>query len=68
VRGFDRLNQEGAPALDQALSFWGFQPAPKSITQPQRAEHFQHMEREKAYRARAKEKGRIEYFNAPRNE
>lgn len=64
-RSYNRLQGEGAPGLDQALSFWGFQAAPKSITEPQRGEAFQQRQNLKAYRARNKEPGHISILNAP---
>jgi hypothetical protein len=64
-RGMSRLHGQGAPMLDQALGFWGIQPAPKSITQPGKAEQFQRREDLKGYRRRMREPGRIQVFNAP---
>lgn len=64
-RGFNRLNSEGASKMDQALSFWGFQPAPKSITQPEVGEGFQMRQDIKAYRRREREPGRYHIFTTP---
>lgn len=68
-RGMLRLRDEaqkgGNPVsgVDQALAFFGFNPAPKSITQPERSEHFAHQRLQKEYKARQKEPGRIEFFH-----
>lgn len=60
LRSYNRLEDKGASALDQALSFWGFQPAPASITQPERGERFHQREDTKAYKQRMKEPARME--------
>jgi hypothetical protein len=59
VRGSNRVGAEGGSKMDQALSFWGFQPAPKSITNPERGEAFQQRANTKAYKTRAREQGRV---------
>ena len=65
LRAWNKLHGEGAPALDQSLGFWGFQPAPKSITAPERGEAFEARDATKAYRARMREPGRVQLLNAP---
>ncbi|HEX3587808.1 MAG TPA: transglycosylase SLT domain-containing protein [Candidatus Angelobacter sp.] len=65
LRSFNKLHGEDAPMIDQALSFWGFQAAPKSITNPERGEMFQKRENLKGYRKRMREPGRLNVFNAP---
>lgn len=68
VRSMGRLRGEGAPALDQSLGFFGFQPAPASITNPERAQKFERREQTKAYKAREKEVSKglsMHIFNTP---
>jgi hypothetical protein len=62
LRGFMRLHEEKANYQDQALAFWGFQPAPKSITQPQVGEAYQQKQEGQQYRRREREPGRIHFF------
>lgn len=40
-RGWNKLEQQKAPPLDQALAFWGIQPAPAAITSPERGAAYQ---------------------------
>ena len=65
LRAWNRLHGEGAPMLDQEMAFWGFQPAPASITNPERGEKFQIEQEKKGYRARMKEPARVNILNAP---
>ena len=68
LRSWGRLQGEGAPALDQAMGFFGFQPAPASITNPERGEKFQRKEATKAYKQREKEVSKgmsMHIFNTP---
>lgn len=64
ARGYARLDAEGASRAAKFMSLFGFQPAPKSITQPERGEVFQTREDIKAYRRlmRENEKGRLHPF------
>lgn len=64
-RGWHKLDQQKAPMLDQALAFWGVQPAPQAIVNPERAEGFQEREDAHGYKQRLKEPGHINVFNAP---
>lgn len=63
-RGAARLNKEGSSLQDQALSFWGFQPASKAITQPEVAAKWDTVRAREEYRKRAKEPGRIDFFQS----
>jgi hypothetical protein len=65
VRGIGKLHEQGASSLDQALGFFGFQPAPKSITEPERGAAFEQREDIKAYKKRLREPGRLEMLNSP---
>lgn len=65
IRSYNRLDDQEAPLQDKMMAFWGFQPAPKSITEPERGEAFQARERAMGYRKRARESGRMEFLNAP---
>jgi hypothetical protein len=60
-RGWLKTWEAGASSLTQALNFFGIQPAPQSITNPQRGEAYQQRQDIRALRARMKEnaKGRI---------
>ena len=61
-----KSRDSGGGMLSQALNFWGIQPAPQSITNPERGEAFQQRQNIQALKARMKEnaKGRIS-FGAP---
>lgn len=61
-RGWDRLHAQNAPMGDQALAFFGIQPAPASIVHPERAEAYQQKQEAIGLRRRAKEPGRIQFF------
>ncbi len=61
-RGWNKLDQDKAPMLDQALAFWGVQPAPKSITNPEKQEAWQMRDYVKGLRKAAKETGSIHVF------
>lgn len=63
-RGQQRMSAEGANGWQQAAAFWGFQPAPKSVTAPERGLAWQTRENTKEYRTRARESGRITFFGA----
>ena len=65
LRAYNKLHGDGAPALDQALGFWGFQPAPKGITNPERGEAFQRRQNMKDWRKLQREPGRIHLFDRP---
>lgn len=65
LRSQNKLQDQGASSLDQALGWFGFQPAPKSIVSPSRGERYQLRQDRNEYRARQKEPGRINVFNAP---
>lgn len=64
ARALNRMRDQGAPWQDQAMAFFGFQPAPKSITDPERGEAFEAKANAKAYRKREREPGRMQFFNA----
>jgi hypothetical protein len=64
MRSFNRMHEENADSLTQALSFWGFQSAPKSITAPERGERWQQLQNRKGWHARQKEPGRVSIFDA----
>jgi hypothetical protein len=59
TRAMIRNRENDEPMDVQALSFWGIQPAPQSITNPDRAAGFQMRQNAQAYRKRLKEKGRL---------
>lgn len=67
LRALQKQQEEGLSPMDQALAAWGFQPAPKSITQPERSEMFRLREQRKDMRRRPIP-GQIHYFNAPQPE
>ena len=54
VRGFLKANAEGRSGLEQALNFWGINPAPQSIVNPAKSEGYEDRQRAMAIRARAK--------------
>jgi N12 class adenine-specific DNA methylase len=62
-RSWEKLHEKPAPMLDQALSFWGIQPAPKSVTEPERGEAYERRQNATAYKRRAAEHGHISVFN-----
>lgn len=67
-RAAGRLESQGASSLDKSLAFFGFQPAPQSITQPEKGEAWEKRQRMQAYKRREKEaaKGNYTHFlNAP---
>ena len=55
VRGAMRQNVAGKDSTDQALSFFGFVPAPQSIANPEREVAWQHKDDMKAWRRQVKE-------------
>lgn len=63
-RGYERLQAEKSSRADQALAFFGFQPASKSISQPEVGKQFQQKENVKEYKRRAREQGRMTPFGS----
>lgn len=65
-RGWMKSREESGSMLSQALNFWGIQPAPQSITNPERGEVYEQRQQKRAFKEREKEnaKGRIN-FGAP---
>ena len=61
-RGWNKLEQQKAPALDQALAFWGIQPAPQSITNPEKEEAWQARQNAIGVKKRNREPNRIHVF------
>ena len=61
-QGYNRLSAEEASKAATWASLLGFQPPPKSIVAPEKAEAFQRREDMKAYRRRARETGRTYFF------
>ena len=59
VRNALKLQQTNAPMLDQSLSFWGANPAPGFITNPDKELKWMHRQDIRGYKAREKEQGRI---------
>lgn len=62
VRGYGRLEAEGASQAAKTMSLFGFNPAPKSIVSPERGEAFQLKDDIKAYRRQMREPGRSHVF------
>lgn len=62
VRGYGRLEAEGASQAAKIMSLFGFNPAPKSIVSPERGEAFQLKDDIKAYRRLMREPGRSHVF------
>lgn len=55
VKSRQKLEGQGAGRVEQALAFWGIQPAPASITDPARGQAWQARQDKAGLRARAKE-------------
>lgn len=66
-RGWMKSREESGSMMSQALNFWGIQPAPQSITNPERGEVYDLRQQKRGYRAREKEnaRGRINFDSAP---
>ena len=62
IQGFNKLTNEEASDVAKWLSLGGFQPAPKSIVAPERAEGFHKRDEKRAYRQRERNPGRIHFF------
>jgi hypothetical protein len=62
VRATMKNRQEGDSLGAQALSFWGIQPAPQSIVNPQKEEKWEAIQSKTGYRKREREQGRIQFF------
>jgi hypothetical protein len=59
IRGAMRQNASGGSMFDQALSFWGFVPAPQSITNPARGQAWQQRQDVIALKRRMKEREKM---------
>lgn len=57
-----KMQADGQTPAEQALSFWGFQPPPKSVTQPERGAAFESRQNQTATRKRENETGRLHFF------
>lgn len=62
IRAMTKMKSDGLPPMEQALGFWGFQPAPKSITQPEAEAKFIHRENRLGLRRRGRETGMLHIF------
>ena len=58
-RSWSRLNHQGASPLDQALAFWGINPAPQAFSNPEKAAAFERRDEQKGVKRRMKEPGHI---------
>jgi hypothetical protein len=64
-----KLKADGATPQDQALSFWGFQPAPKSIVAPEKGEKYEYRQNMMGLRRRNRESGAMHFFtNGPQQD
>jgi hypothetical protein len=52
IRGAQHLNAAGASKMQQMMAFWGFNPAPTSIANPERGEAYQQRLDNQAYKIR----------------
>jgi len=60
-RGWMKTHEAGASMEAQALSFFGIQPAPQSITNPAREQAWDERQRKLAERARMRDPGRLSF-------
>ena len=59
VRSIAKEDAEGATGWEKAAAFFGFQPAPAAIANPERGEAYQRSQDARAYRKRLREPDRI---------
>jgi hypothetical protein len=55
ISGYEKLKHDQASDAAKAMSLMGYQPAPKSITEPERGKRYQQAKDRRDYRNRAKE-------------
>ena len=60
LRAIQKENTQSATPWEKVAAFWGFQPAPAAISNPERGDAFQRKENTKAFRKREREPGRTE--------
>ena len=60
LRAMQKESAQDATTIEKVAAFWGFQPAPAAIANPEKGEAWQRKQDTKAYRKREREQGRVE--------